>query len=124
MSKVYYSTCSTEQRTQSGRKSATRLRLDRRSTSPVLARLERLDDRVSRCVKVFGRVLVLRGVAAADIDRTSRQRRRSIDASRLDSPRSPARLVSRSDLVEVRTAGFHRSHLLAAHSVSPQSGYG
>src|SRR4051794_8814714 len=35
--------------------------------APVFARLERLDDRMASGVEVLGGVLVLRGVAAADV---------------------------------------------------------
>src|SRR5262252_3723871 len=78
--------------------------------APVLARLERLDDRVVRGVEVLSNMLVLRVVAAADVAADHAQAQMHPSVADLEAVLAAVRAWRhRANLVEMRTGLKHHN---------------
>src|SRR5438128_2603398 len=94
--------------------------------APVLARLERLDDRMLRRVEVFRGMLVLRRVAAADVPADETEAKMHPPIARRQALLTAVRAGrDLAHLIQVRALSCHRSLLLrrrvwASSAVSPR----
>src|SRR5687768_18515902 len=92
--------------------------------APVFAGLERTDDGVLRGVEVFGRVLVLGGVAAADVAADSTDAEVDPLVAELEALLAAVRRARRkvADLVSMGAAVAHESSLVVllrlGHAIS------